>query len=39
MKYFIIFIDDYLRYGHIHLLKNKSKALEKFKVHKQEVET
>lgn len=26
MEYFISFIDDYLRYGYIYLLKHKSKA-------------
>jgi hypothetical protein len=38
MKYFITFTDDYSRYGHIYLIKHKSKATEKFKEYKLEVE-
>ena len=38
MEYFIIFTDDYSRYGHIYLLKHKSEAIEKFKEYKTEVE-
>ena len=30
-SYFITIIDDHSRYGHIYLMKHKSKALEKFK--------
>jgi hypothetical protein len=38
MEYFITFTDDYSRYGHIYLIKHKSKAIEKFKEYKLEVE-
>ena len=38
MEYFIAFIDNYSRYGYIHLLKAKSEATEKFKDFKMEVE-
>jgi len=38
MKYFITFNDDYSRYGHIYLITHKSKAIEKFKEYKLEVE-
>jgi hypothetical protein len=37
-RYFITFIDDLSRYGHIFLIKEKLEALEKFKVFKLEVE-
>ncbi|TYK19114.1 gag/pol protein [Cucumis melo var. makuwa] len=37
-KYFIIFIDDYSRYGHVYLIQNKSDSFEKFKEYKAEVE-
>ena len=37
-KYFITFIDDYLRYGYIYLMRHKSKAFDKFKEFKAEVE-
>ena len=37
-KYFISFIDDYLRYGHIYLIQNMSDSFEKFKEYKAEVE-
>lgn len=37
-KYFITFIDDYSRYGYVYLIKEKSDALEKFKIFKLEVE-
>ncbi|KAA0037509.1 gag/pol protein [Cucumis melo var. makuwa] len=37
-EYFISFIDDYLRYGYLYLMEHKSKALEKFKDYKAEVE-
>ena len=36
-KYFLTFIDDFLRYGYIYLIKEKSDALEKFKIFKTEV--
>ena len=36
-KLFITFIDDFYRYGYIYLIKEKSKALDKFKVFKNEV--
>ena len=36
-KYFIIFIDDYSRYGYIYLM-HKSEAFEKFEEFKAEVE-
>ena len=38
MKYFVTFTDDYSKYGYIYLLKYKSKAIEKFKEFKLEVE-
>ena len=38
MEYFITFTDDYSRYRYIYLLKYKSKAVEKFKEFKLEVE-
>ena len=37
-KYFISFIDDYLRYDHVYLMHHKSDSLEKFKKYKTEVE-
>ena len=37
-KYFISFIDDYSRYDYLYLMKHKSKAFEKFKEYKAEVE-
>ena len=37
-SYFITFTDDFLRYGHVYLMKYKSKAFEKFKEYKNEVE-
>ena len=36
--YFITFIDDYSRYEYIYLMRHKSKAFEKFKEYKAEVE-
>ena len=36
-EYFISFIDDYSRYGHIYLIHHKSETLEKFKEYKTEV--
>ena len=37
-RYFITFIDDYSRYGHIYLIKEKAEALDKFQSFKAEVE-
>ena len=37
-EYFISFIDDYSRYGHIYLMHHKFETLEKFKEYKAEVE-
>ena len=37
-KYFITFTDDYFRFGYVYLMKRKSKAFEKFKEFKAEVE-
>jgi hypothetical protein len=34
---FITFTDDYSHYGHIYLIKERSKALDKFKIFKAEV--
>ncbi|KAL4383231.1 hypothetical protein GQ457_15G018270 [Hibiscus cannabinus] len=36
--YFIMFTDDFSRYGYIYLMRHKSKALEKFKEFKNEVQ-
>ena len=36
--YFIIFIDNLFRYGYVYLIKHKSKALERFKKFRHEVE-
>ena len=33
-----MFIDDHSRYGHVYLMKHKSKALETFKEFRYEVE-
>jgi hypothetical protein len=35
---FITFTDDYSRYGYIYPIKEKSEALDKFKIFKAEVE-
>ena len=35
---FITFIDDYWRYGYVYLIKEKSEALNVFKIFKAEVE-
>jgi hypothetical protein len=35
---FITFTDDYSRYGYIYPIKEKSKALDKFKIFKAQVE-
>ena len=37
-EYFITFIDNYLRYGYLYLMRDKSEAFEKFKEFKAEVE-
>ena len=37
-SYFITFTDDLWRYGQVYLMKYKSKAFEKFKQFKNEVE-
>ena len=37
-RYFITFIDDYLKYGYIYLMCRKSKAFEKFKEYRAEME-
>ena len=36
--YFITFIDDLSRYGHLFLMKNKSESFKKFKEFKAQVE-
>ncbi|KAG8492837.1 hypothetical protein CXB51_010063 [Gossypium anomalum] len=36
--YFITFTDDFSRYGYVYLIRHKSKALEKFKEFKNEVQ-
>ena len=35
---FIMFIDDYSRFGYIYPIKERSEALDKFKIFKAEVE-
>ena len=35
---FITFIDDYFRYGYIYPVKERTKALDEFKIFKAEVE-
>ena len=37
-SYFIIFIDDFTRYGHVHLISHKSEALECFRLYLIEIE-
>jgi transposase InsO family protein len=37
-RYFITFIDDFSRYGHIFLIHEKSEALDMFKIYKAEIE-
>ncbi|KAA0035526.1 gag/pol protein [Cucumis melo var. makuwa] len=37
-EYFISFIDEYSRYGHVYLIQNKSDSFEKFKEYKAKVE-
>ncbi|CAL9020349.1 unnamed protein product [Prunus brigantina] len=36
--YFITFTDDFSRFGHVYLIKEKSSALDMFKIYKAEVE-
>ena len=38
LSYFIIFTDDYSRYGYIFPIRERSEALDKFKIFKAEVE-
>ena len=37
-EYFITFTDDYSKYGYVYLIRRKSKAFEKFKEFRAEVE-
>jgi hypothetical protein len=37
-KYFITFIDDFSRYGHVELIREKSESLDAFKIFKTNVE-
>jgi hypothetical protein len=37
-QYFITFTNDFSRYGYVHLMKQKSESLEKFKEFQNEVE-
>ena len=37
-KYFILFLDDYSRYGYIYLIKEKFQSLNMFKAFEAEVE-
>jgi hypothetical protein len=37
-RYFIMFIDDYSRYGYVYLMRHKSESFEKFKEFRTEVE-
>ena len=37
-EYFITFIDDHSKYGYLYLIQHKSKAFEKFKEFRAEVE-
>jgi len=37
-EYFIIFIDNYSRYGYLYLLHEKSQSLDMFKIYKAKVE-
>jgi transposase InsO family protein len=37
-RYFIMFTDDYSRYGYVYLMRHKSKSFDKFKEFKTEVE-
>ena len=37
-EYFINFVDNYSRFGHVYILYQKSNSLEKFREYKTEVE-
>jgi GAG-pre-integrase domain len=37
-RYFVIFTDDFSRYGYVYLMRHKSESFEKFKEFKTEVE-
>ena len=37
-SYFVIFIDDFSRYGYVYLMKHKSETFEKFKEFQNEVQ-
>ena len=37
-QYFITFTDDFIRYGYIYLMRNKSESFEKFKEFQNEVQ-
>jgi hypothetical protein len=37
-RYFIMFTDDYSRYGYVYLMRHKSESIEKFKEFRTEVE-
>ena len=37
-RYFITFIDDFTKFTHVYLMRNKDKAFDMFKVYKSEVE-
>ena len=37
-KYFILFIDDYLRYMHLYIFDNRHETLDTFKIFKTKVE-
>lgn len=38
-KYFIIFVDNGIRFCYLYLLKSKDEIIEKFELYKNEVET
>ena len=37
-SYFITFVDDFSRYGHVYLMKYRSEVFKKFREYKNEVE-
>ena len=37
-SFFVTFIDDFSRYGYVHLISHNSEALERFKIFKTKVE-
>ena len=37
-RYFIIFMDDLLRYGYVFLMRHKSESIKMFKQYRNEVE-